>query len=54
MPMKYRYKDTEVIVESGIPLDSAVFTQIKDGEKKETKPVPEKPAVHKSTGKTKR
>lgn len=55
--MKYLYKQTGVIVESGIALDSAVFTPLTENEKKEA-PEPaeclkeEKKPVRKTTSRT--
>lgn len=40
--MKYLYKNTEIIVESGIELDSALFTKMANEKKPAKKPVTRK------------
>lgn len=49
--MKYRYKNTEIVVESSIPLDSAMFTEVKP-EAAKTAPEPvKKPATRRTVKK---
>jgi hypothetical protein len=50
--MKYRYKQTGTIVESGIALDSAIFTPVTDEDGKEKTEPAKEPAVKKTTRKT--
>lgn len=49
--MKYLYKQTGTVVESEVPLDSAIFTPVKEEEQAAKKKTAKKP-VQKSAEKT--
>lgn len=52
--MRYRYRDTNTIVESGLKLDSAIFTplveQTEEAEAKEEAPKEEKKTARRKRG----
>lgn len=49
--MRYLYKQTGTVVESEVPLDSTIFTPVKEEEQAAKKETAKKPA-RKSAGKT--